>query len=67
MNTDPSVFTHRCERCLGPLTERRVSLFTDETICGDCHVRETAAMAELRLNGEPWGFAPKRHRRASAR
>lgn len=67
MNTDPLVFPRRCERCLGPLTERQASLFTDELICGDCHAKESAARVELRLSGESWGFVPKRDRRAAER
>jgi hypothetical protein len=66
MNTDSIVFPRRCERRVGPLTLRRVSFFTDKTICGVCHAKETATVAELRLTGQPWSCTPKKHRHEAA-
>jgi hypothetical protein len=67
MHTDPIALPRRCDRCLGPLMERRVSRFTDETICGECHAKEMAALEELRLSGPSCGFASRRHRQAAGR
>lgn len=53
----------KCDRCGGTLDIRTLSWFTEETICGDCQLKERDLKLKLRKAGkgdmEGCGYVPK--------